>query len=248
MYYTASKDGIPYFLASLLHPAGEEEDSHKSLISQARTEVGGIVSRKRKPKPEGTSYMGEFIESDAEYDPHFLDDPSLTAGRNCTVLNLAGMRTTLIPYVRKKKLKENLNHRFHEKHPNVRVKLTSIRSVKKSLLHIGVKMDMDVGTMAHAFVYFEKLVLSRYVNMENRKKVASACLLLAIKFYHNSITRTLLAQIVDLVEKTFSVGAKDLFQEEVKVFIELKFKLQLEPSAIQPHYVLIQEHMQVATD
>jgi len=248
VFYTASKDGIPYFFSSLLHPAGDEEDSHKSLIAQARTEVGGIVSRKRKPKPEGTSYVTEFIESDAEYDPHFLDDPSLTAGRHCTVLNLPGMRTTLIPYVRKKKLKENLNQRFHEKHPNVRVKLTSIRSVKKSLLQIGVKMDLDIGTMAHAFVYFEKLVLSRYVGMDNRKKVASVCLLLAIKFYHNSTAKAVVAQAVDLAEKTFSVGAKDLFQEEVKVFIELKFKLQLEPSAIQPHYLLIQEHMQVATD
>ena len=168
---TALQEGLPYFLSSLLHPGGdEEEDNPRSLIAQARTEVGGIVSRKRKPKPEGTSYVNKFIESDEEYDPHFLDDPSLTAGRHCTVLNLPGMRTTLIPYVRKKKLKEDLvsqtslgcsscfskfvvnvspysfatqNQRFHEKHPSVRVKLTSIRSVKKSLLQVGVKMVWD---------------------------------------------------------------------------------------------------------
>ena len=43
-----------------------------------------------------------------QYDPTFLDDPTLTTGRHSTVMNYQMMRVTTIPYVKKSELKEEL--------------------------------------------------------------------------------------------------------------------------------------------
>jgi hypothetical protein len=78
---------------------------------------------------------------DSEYDPDLIDDPELTTGKHRTVLNLACWRETIIPFVKPKELKEELNEQFKLRHPwlNPTITLHKIRSLKKKLLDIGVQ-------------------------------------------------------------------------------------------------------------
>eukprot|EP00669_Euglena_mutabilis_P014355 TRINITY_DN9418_c0_g1_i1.p2 TRINITY_DN9418_c0_g1~~TRINITY_DN9418_c0_g1_i1.p2 ORF type:complete len:164 (+),score=67.52 TRINITY_DN9418_c0_g1_i1:280-771(+) len=103
---------------------------------------------------------------------------------------------------------------------------------------------LEVSTVAYAVVYFEKIIMNRRVNKENRKLMAAVCVLLAIKFWEPSITSTTrLLPIVELLESAFGVTRRRLFAMEMTVFAELDFRLVLPGSHVYPHFVrLLAEH------
>lgn len=70
--------------------------------------------------------------------------------------------------------KKELNELFRKNHPEIspNITLSKINSVKAHLLNIGKVMDLEMSSVSHAFVYFEKLVLKRVVNKQNRKLLA----------------------------------------------------------------------------
>lgn len=59
--------------------------------------------------------------------------------------------------------------------------LSKIRSIKHQALLAAVKAKLEIGTVALAFVYFERLCLDCRVDKTNRRLSFAACLLLAIK-------------------------------------------------------------------
>ena len=59
--------------------------------------------------------------------------------------------------------------------------LSKLRSVKHQALLAAVKAKLELGTVALAFVYFERLCLDCRVDKTNRRLSFAACLLLAIK-------------------------------------------------------------------
>jgi len=59
--------------------------------------------------------------------------------------------------------------------------LSKIRSLKRQALLAAVKAKLEIGTVALACVYFERLCLDCRVDKSNRRIVFAACLLLAMK-------------------------------------------------------------------
>jgi hypothetical protein len=58
-------------------------------------------------------------------------------------------------------LKREMNEQFRTNHPEIAVEMTlsKIRAIKLHLLEIGKQVDLEVSSVAHAYVFFEKLVV-----------------------------------------------------------------------------------------
>jgi hypothetical protein len=58
-------------------------------------------------------------------------------------------------------MKREMNEQFRLNHPELRAEMTlsKIRAIKLHLLEIGKQLDLEISSVAHAFVYFEKLVI-----------------------------------------------------------------------------------------
>jgi hypothetical protein len=58
-------------------------------------------------------------------------------------------------------IKREINEQFRLRHPELRAEITlsKIRAIKLHLLEIGKQLDLEISSVAHAFVYFEKLVI-----------------------------------------------------------------------------------------
>lgn len=72
------------------------------------------------------------------------------------------------------KKKELLNQEFRKSHPDLpaEITLSKINAVKFHLVNIGKAMDLEISSVSHAFVYFEKLIQKQIVNKQNRKLLA----------------------------------------------------------------------------
>jgi len=181
----------------------------------------------------GASEVEEAAEEDP-YDPFFLDDPELQSGKHRRVMNLPGLVESVIPFVKPRDLKMQLNEQFALKHPFLSrgLTLSKIRAVKRELLAFAQETDCDLATVAVAYAYFEKLVLRNVVNKPNRKLMAAVSLMLAAKWNEHNKMKGLLQQ----VEKHYGIPRAVLFRSEFSVYVELAFRLQLEPQEVYPHF------------
>lgn len=70
--------------------------------------------------------------------------------------------------------KKELNELFRKNHPeiNAEITLSKIIAIKSHLLNIGKSLDLEISSISHAFVYFEKLIQKQIVNKQNRKILA----------------------------------------------------------------------------
>lgn len=118
----------------------------------------------------------------------FLDSGNITGGeRRRKMISLPSYRVSMISFVDKKILKKDLNHNFYVQHPGLEmreIKLTHLRKIKNELLVYALEENsiLDLSTVAHAYWYFERLVVQGMVGKHNRKEIMAACVLLAIKF------------------------------------------------------------------
>jgi len=188
-------------------------------------------------------YESQEIENDqgarVKYDPYFLDDPSLTTGKHRTVMNLACLKISVIPYVRPGVIKDELNDLFRQKHPWIPqgVTLHKIRKLKKALVQIAVAGNLEVSTVALAYVFFEKLVIKGMVTKVLIRLYGAVCLLLAAKA--NDPRGDDLKPLMEMMEKQLDVDVKDLLHYEFPVFAALSFSLHLPSEIVLPHIVLI---------
>merc|ERR1711972_1246323 len=85
-----------------------------------------------------------------KYDPNFLDDQSLRQGKHHTVLRLEAYQVSVIPFVRPRHLKEELNDQFRLSHPQIHPSLTlsKLRNLQKDLREIVLVLPvLDISTV-----------------------------------------------------------------------------------------------------
>ncbi|KNE68293.1 hypothetical protein AMAG_12960 [Allomyces macrogynus ATCC 38327] len=170
------------------------------------------------------------------YDPNYLDDPALTTGRHKTVMALPGMLGSILQYTRPEDVKQDLNARFRATHPDVDPSLTlsQIRNLKRRLIKVAQIHDLEISSVAKAFVYFEKLVLNRIVQKPNRRLIGAICLLLATKV--NEPKGFKFGPLLDTLAKELGVSAKAIREHEFQTFAQLEFNLYLAPAEFIPHF------------
>lgn len=189
----------------------------------------------------GTSYAQFLVPSvGGTYDPDFLDDQSLRQGKNHTVLRLEGYHVSILPFVRARRLRDELNDQFRCSHPHIHPSLTlsKLRNLQKDLREITERMhELDVCSVALAWVYFEKLVLKDCVRKASRKLLAGACLVLAFKFHQRGDREKIrrLAAEIRKMDRKDRLQWEDLHEAELKVFVWLEFSLHVPASEVMPH-------------
>ncbi|XP_022097074.1 CDK5 and ABL1 enzyme substrate 1-like isoform X2 [Acanthaster planci] len=177
----------------------------------------------------------EHAASILPYDPMELDDPGLHAGKHSKVLTFTSYMVSILDYTKPSELKKDINQKFKDKFPHIDLSLSKLRSIKREMKKIAIDAGtLELLTLAHAYVYYEKLVLNGKINKENRKLCAAACLTLAAKM--SDTKGADLQNLIKEIEDTFRENRKDFLQLEFPILVALEFSLHLPEAVVLPHY------------
>jgi len=165
-----------------------------------------------------------------------LDDPTLITGKHKTIIALPYFMSSIIQYSRPSDLKKELNEQFRQLHPDLdpSLTLTQIRKVKKNIYLVAQEMDLELSSVAKAYVYFERLILKKEVNKYNRKLIGATCLFLATKV--NDPKEVSYANLLKVLNKIMDVSPKEIRENEFNVFVALEFILYVPLWDIRPHF------------
>ncbi|TMW57993.1 hypothetical protein Poli38472_013467 [Pythium oligandrum] len=247
--------GYPLAALTVLKYNGNETSSHrKRFMSVSNTEPMDYDWRgKSYYRLLHASYAPCDKDRDSQDDhpnapaylPNYLDDPEFRQGRHRHVVrgdkNIGPVVSSILLFVKPNELKAELNKKFQEKHTwlDSDLSLSKIRNLKRETLTTCQRLDLEVATAALACVYFEKLVLSHYVNKSNRKLYMSVCLLLAAKFnepHASDALRLMIKKILAEIDQVHSLPSRDVLTTEFKVYAQLSFNLHVPLAEIHPHF------------
>mmetsp|Transcript_2314 Transcript_2314/g.2597 ORF Transcript_2314/g.2597 Transcript_2314/m.2597 type:complete len:447 (-) Transcript_2314:81-1421(-) len=232
----ATKNNLPLAVFSVLPPNyGGSSTSRANVLAPIKAEVLKIS----KPPEHGVSWSTLLSVEQPAYDPAVLMEVQAQRSFN---MNLPFCRSSVIPWVSKSDLKEDINEAFREKNTwlTTNINLSNIRSVERKLLLCALKCSkyIDVTSVAMAQAYFEKLVVKNVVDTSTHKSYGAACLYVAHKFNTPMLPseiRASLKPIQEVIHSLFSVSRADLLCAELQVLMLLGFSLVLTPEEYVPH-------------
>ena len=144
--------------------------------------------------------------------------------------------------------------------------LSKIRSLKHQALLAAVKAKLEIGTLALACVYFEKLCLDCRVDKSNRRLTFAVCMLLAVKLNEpnvgifrkqenadpveghdadkapaylvglNERSKNMFESLLGFFTQDWNLSLKRIFDAEWGVFAALGFSLHARPSHVAFHF------------
>ncbi|CEP10152.1 hypothetical protein [Parasitella parasitica] len=155
-----------------------------------------------------------------------------------------GISTAVNTTMKPSELKREMNEQFRMNHPEIssEITLSKIRAIKLHLLEIGKQVDLEVSSVAHAYVFFEKLVIKNIVTKKNRKLIAACCLFLATKV--NEAKGTWFGPLLDAMDDELDVDAEEIHEHEFAVFADLEFNLYVPRREFMPHFERIFNHLE----
>ncbi|KAG2200458.1 hypothetical protein INT47_011438 [Mucor saturninus] len=182
----------------------------------------------------------------SSYDPYYLDDETTLEYPNFMISSQGSIADiNMIRASTSNAKKKELNELFRKTHPEISTNLTlsKINAIKSHLLQIGKVMDLEISSVSHAFVYFEKLVLKHVVNKQNRKLLAACCLFLATKV--NEPKGSWFKSLLETIHAELNVNSKDVRDYEFAVFADLDFNLYVPISEFMPHFERICQALEI---
>ncbi|KAG2184879.1 hypothetical protein INT43_000792 [Umbelopsis isabellina] len=187
------------------------------------------IKRRGENAPNKGYVSDEDIEKEltpSAYDPYFLDNENLSADR----IKAGGSSHGTNTQPRPAEVKRELNELFRSAHPEIpqEITLSKIRAIKEHMLEIGKELDLEISSVAHAYVYFEKLIL------KNRKLIAGCCLFLATKV--NEPKGSKLQPLLDAIDDELDIDAEEIWEHEFAVFADLEFNLYVPRREFMPHF------------
>ena len=227
----------PFALFSVIksetRATAERTDGHG--VNPSDVDLSWLFLRKKRV----ASHKSLLSPDASEYDPLALDNPSQRTGTERVLYQLPGLMISVIPYVSPKDLKRQLNEQFRQRnedlHPSLT--LTLIRGIKRTMYQAGVEGNVDLSTIAAAYVYLEKLILAGKVVADIARLLAAACLYLAEKF--NGVKLIDYHELLSVLSSHFNVAPKYIIRAEFRVMIELDFALHVDLHQVFPHLMLL---------
>ncbi|KAL7323448.1 hypothetical protein PS15p_211350 [Mucor circinelloides] len=161
-----------YYTDKIRHSASKKKSdsfsaTNRGYVQQQLECHDGHRHRKAQSYAHFLNTTGSLLDDETvqenvdvnSYDPFFLDDDSYGKyGLDPSSLGtLANNNNTMKP----SELKRDMNEQFRLNHPEIppEITLSKIRAIKLHLLEIGKQVDLEVSSVAHAYVFFEKLVI-----------------------------------------------------------------------------------------
>ncbi|KAI7878684.1 hypothetical protein K492DRAFT_132420 [Lichtheimia hyalospora FSU 10163] len=232
----ADKEAIRYYTDKIRFPAGKRKTADETINrGYLHQQLANNDSNKRRHALSYAHFLAPSfsLEQDASrcnstYDAYFLDNDTY---------NRFGS------HMRPSDMKRELNEQFRLKHPEIspEITLSKIRSIKLHLLEIAKTVDLEISSVAHAFAYFEKLVMKNVVTKKNRKLIAACCLFLATKA--NEAKGTWFEPLFEAIDDELDVDSKEVRDHEFAVFADLEFNLYIPTSEFMPHFERIFQAM-----
>ncbi|KAF0852470.1 mitochondrial cyclin box fold domain-containing protein [Andalucia godoyi] len=148
---------------------------------------------------------------------------------------LPGFLSTIVPYVSPRDAKDTMNELFRRRCSELGITMnpamtySKIRKLRLELFTLCKHLDIEIATLATAFIYLDLCLIRAAITKSNRKVMALACLAIAIKFADPRFRdRTLYKTLLDEADERMGVKRKTVLDAEWVVFADvLKFELSI---------------------
>ncbi|KAK6729693.1 hypothetical protein RB195_006627 [Necator americanus] len=166
----------------------------------------------------------------SDYDPMMLDE---IASASRTIIRVNGFIGVTKLFASPQASKASLNDTFAERFPSIHLTYSKLRSIKRDLWLLAKECDVDEYTLAHTFVYFERIVCRGLISKYNRKFIAGVAFLIAVKL--NDYKKPVIVKVLERAEEHFRISRREMLSFELPVCSALQFDLFPPAHHVEPH-------------